>query len=91
MHSLYQDLFLTDIKRDVQLAQSELKDCKVEQNSVFLEHQAVKKLNQNLKAQLKRHRQELQGLTAGRSPIKRRKPSPDQRRNDPSRLSNEQQ
>jgi len=28
MHSLYQDLFLTDIKKDVQAAQNELKDCK---------------------------------------------------------------
>lgn len=38
MHSLYQDLFLTDIKKDVETAQSELKECKQEQNSINFEH-----------------------------------------------------
>lgn len=28
IHSLYQDLFLTDIKQEVEQAQSELKSCK---------------------------------------------------------------
>jgi hypothetical protein len=28
IHSLYQDLFLTDIKQEVEKAQSELKSCK---------------------------------------------------------------
>lgn len=28
IHSLYQDLFLTDIKKDVESAQTELKNCK---------------------------------------------------------------
>ena len=30
IHSLYQDLFLTDIKEEVDRAQQELKTCKVE-------------------------------------------------------------
>ena len=30
IHSLYQDLFLTDIKREVENAQNELKTCKLE-------------------------------------------------------------
>ena len=33
IHSLYQDLFLTDIKREVENAQHELKSCKLEQNN----------------------------------------------------------
>ena len=33
IHSLYQDLFLTDIKKEVESAQSELKQCKQEQNT----------------------------------------------------------
>ena len=30
IHSLYQDLFLTDIKKEVESAQTELKQCKQE-------------------------------------------------------------
>ena len=33
IHSLYQDLFLTDIKKEVESAQTELKQCKQEQNN----------------------------------------------------------
>ena len=33
IHSLYQDLFLTDIKTEVEKAQAELKSCKMEQSS----------------------------------------------------------
>jgi hypothetical protein len=33
IHSLYQDLFLTDIKQEVEKAQTDLKNCKQEQNN----------------------------------------------------------
>ena len=33
IHSLYQDLFLTDIKQEVEKAQTDLKSCKQEQNT----------------------------------------------------------
>ena len=33
IHSLYQDLFLTDIKQEVEKAQTDLKNCKQEQNT----------------------------------------------------------
>jgi hypothetical protein len=38
IHSLYQDLFLTDIKREVEVAQQELKTCKQEQNNANFEY-----------------------------------------------------
>ena len=63
IHSLYQDLFLTDIKKEVESAQSELKQCKQEQNTAQREMQMLKKENQNLQAILKRYRKQLQEVT----------------------------
>ena len=37
IHSLYQDLFLTDIKKEVETAKQELKTSKQDQNSAFRE------------------------------------------------------
>jgi hypothetical protein len=45
IHSLYQDLFLTDIKKEVETAQSELKMCKQEQNTAQREMIMLKKEN----------------------------------------------
>jgi hypothetical protein len=66
IHSLYQDLFLTDIKKEVESAQSELKQCKQEQNNAQREMTLLKKENQNLQATLKRYRKQLQEITAGK-------------------------
>ena len=59
IHSLYQDLFLTDIKREVENAQHELKSCKLEQNNAQREFTALKKENSQLNATLKRYRRQL--------------------------------
>jgi septal ring factor EnvC (AmiA/AmiB activator) len=56
IHSLYQDLFLTDIKREVENAQTELKACKQEQNNASREMTLLKRENQQLNATLKRYR-----------------------------------
>ena len=56
-------MFLTDIKREVEQAQQELKTCKQEQNSANFEQQKLKKENQQLNATLKRYRRLLQDLT----------------------------
>lgn len=45
IHSLYQDLFLTDIKQEVEQAQNELKSCKQEQNTAKRDLQALKRDN----------------------------------------------
>jgi hypothetical protein len=45
IHSLYQDLFLTDIKKEVEDAQSELKVCKQDQNNAAIELTALKREN----------------------------------------------
>ena len=45
IHSLYQDLFLTDIKKEVETAQHELKSCKLEQNNAQREHTNLRKEN----------------------------------------------
>ena len=63
IHSLYQDLFLTDIKREVENAQNELKSCKQEQNNAQREFTALKKENAQLGATLKRYRRQLQELS----------------------------
>ena len=63
IHSLYQDLFLTDIKKEVEQAQQQLKTCKQEQNTANFEYQQLKKENQQLNATLKRYRKLLQDLT----------------------------
>ena len=63
IHSLYQDLFLTDIKQEVEKAQSELKSCKQEQNNAQRNMLNLKKENSALTATLKRYRQMLQDLT----------------------------
>lgn len=54
---------MTDIKREVEQAQQELKTCKQEQNSANFEYQQLKKENQQLNATLKRYRKLLQDLT----------------------------
>lgn len=56
IHSLYQDLFLTDIKQEVEKAQSELKSCKQEQNTAQREMDRLRKENAGLAATLKRYR-----------------------------------
>jgi len=56
IHSLYQDLFLTDIKQEVEKAQSELKSCKQEQNNAQRAMLVLKKENSALGATLKRYR-----------------------------------
>jgi hypothetical protein len=38
IHGLYQDLFLTDIRQEVEQAQNELKQCKVEQNTAQIDY-----------------------------------------------------
>lgn len=63
IHSLYQDLFLTDIKQEVEQAQSELKSCKQEQNTAQRDMDKLRKENAGLGATLKRYRQMLQDLT----------------------------
>ena len=63
IHSLYQALFLTDIKREVENAQNELKSCKQEQNNAQREFTALKKENAQLGATLKRYRRQLQELS----------------------------
>ena len=63
IHSLYQDLFLTDIKKEVETAQIELKECKKEQNTAQIEYAKLKRDNLNLTATLNRYRKTLQGLT----------------------------
>ena len=45
IHSLYQDLFLTDIKKQVETAQHELKTVKQEQNTAQREYAGLKKEN----------------------------------------------
>lgn len=62
IHSLYQDLFLTDIKREVEHAQTELKACKQEQNTAQREMALLKRENQQLNATLKRYRKQLQEM-----------------------------
>ena len=56
IHSLYQDLFLTDIKQEVSKAQEELKTCKQEQTQAQREIIALRKENAGLGATLKRYR-----------------------------------
>ena len=56
IHYLYQDLFLTDIKQEVEKAQKELKSCKQEQNNAQREMATLKKQNTQLNATLKRYR-----------------------------------
>ena len=63
IHSLYQDLFLTDIKKQVESAQNELKTCKKEQSQAQRECNDLKKENAQLNATLKRYRKQLQELT----------------------------
>lgn len=63
IHSLYQDLFLTDIKDEVERAQVELKSCKQEQNTAHRNMTYLKKENAVLGTTLKRQRQTLQDLT----------------------------
>ena len=63
IHSLYQDLFLTDIKKEVETAQLELKNTKQEQNSVQRQYAVLKKENTQLQATLKRYRRQLQELS----------------------------
>ena len=63
IHSLYQELFLTDIKKEVESAQTELKQSKQEQNTAQREMAGLKKENQQLHATLKRYRKMLQELT----------------------------
>lgn len=63
IHSLYQDLFLTDIKQEVERAQMDLKSCKQEQSTAQREIIQLRRENAGLAATLKRHRQELQELT----------------------------
>lgn len=38
IHGLYQDLFLTDIRQEVEQAQTELKACKQEQNTAHIDY-----------------------------------------------------
>jgi septation ring formation regulator EzrA len=52
-------LFLTDIKREVENAQTELKQCKQEQNNAHREMALLKKENTQLQATLKRYRKQL--------------------------------
>lgn len=64
IHSLYQDLFLTDIKKQVETAQHELKTVKQEQNTAQREFAALKKENAQLTATLKRYRKNLQEISS---------------------------
>ena len=59
IHSLYQDLFLTDIKKEVETAKMELKSSKKEQNEAHRELQQLKRDNTQLTATLKRYRRML--------------------------------
>jgi hypothetical protein len=59
IHELYQDLFLTDIRQEVEQAQSELKQCKTEQNNAQIDYAKLKKDNINLNATLNRYRRTL--------------------------------
>ena len=43
IHSLYQDLFITDIKHEVEVAQSELKDCRTQSNHASIDLKKLKK------------------------------------------------
>ena len=63
IHSLYQDLFLTDIKTEVEKAQAELKSCKQEQSGAQREITQLRRENAGLGATLKRYRGMLQDLT----------------------------
>lgn len=56
IHSLYQDLFLTDIKQEVEKAQTDLKTCKVEQNNAQRDMNNLKRENAQLGATLRRYR-----------------------------------
>lgn len=56
---MYQDLFLTDIKREVEHVQQEIKIFKSEQNTANYELSQLKKENQKLNATLARYRRAL--------------------------------
>ena len=62
IHSLYTDLFLTDIRQDVQAAQLEMKQCKQEQREADLILAKLKHENINLMVQLKRYKKNVQGV-----------------------------
>lgn len=64
IHSMYQDLFLTDMKREVEDAQSELKQCKQESNTTNREINILRKEQAQLQATLKRYRKMVQEMSA---------------------------
>ena len=63
IHSMYQDLFLTDMKKEVEDAQSELKQFKQETNTANREITILKKEQAHLQATLKRYRKMVQEMS----------------------------
>lgn len=61
---MYQDLFLTDMKKEVEDAQSELKQLKQETNTANREITILKKEQTHLQATLKRYRKMVQEMSA---------------------------
>jgi paraquat-inducible protein B len=68
IHSMYQDLFLTDMKKEVEDAQSELKQWKVETNTANREITILKKEQAQLEATLKRYRKMVQEMSSEHYP-----------------------
>lgn len=60
---MYQDLFLTDMKREVEDAQSKLKLCKQETNLANREIVILRKEQAQLQATLKRYRKMVQEMS----------------------------
>ena len=68
IHSMYQDLFLSDMKKEVEDAQSEFQQSKQETNSAQREISILKKEQSQLQATLKRYRNTVQEMSPERNP-----------------------
>lgn len=64
IHSMYQDLFLTDMKKEVEDAQAELSQWKQETNSANREITLLKKEQAQLQATLKRNWKMVQEMSS---------------------------
>ncbi|CAI2381202.1 unnamed protein product [Moneuplotes crassus] len=64
VHSMYQDLFLTDMKKEVEDAQEELNQCKKETNSAYREIKKLKKEQTQLQQTLKRYWKSVQEISS---------------------------
>lgn len=86
IHSMYQDLFLTDMKREVEDAQTELKQWKQETNVANHEINALKKEHLQLQATLKRYRKMVQEMSAEQYPNLRNERKKTERYNAKNRI-----